>query len=750
MKHSHTLRYALLCGSFLMLAAPQAAYAVSTTERITELRTLALEGNQEEFSRKLEAATDKNKIDLLVELGKLHENLPNALGLNQPHYTDAANFYRQALTLAEEEKIENEWVQRARLYYARLLLDGRGGEHDVPKAVALLKQASDKGNSAAAYSYAMMLERGYGDIAPDAVNAEIWYRTSIRQGEGRAAFALANLIETGQVKSTKDAAAAAQEMRKLGMSLLKVAARKGESSAAAALGRMYERGEGAPKNEGEAIRWYELGAKAGSIKSMLGAGYLIGRGEGMKKAAAKEKATDYMRMAAKAGSAKAALELGTFLLYPENYFLTLKKEEAEQWLEAAASSGNTQAIQRLTDYYLGTGQGYKVLDRLVAGAEEGRVAPMLALYRMYRDGSGVSVDKEKANAYLERASQSENIEPQQYYLLSQYYQEQGKDEEAFEFLHKAANTNLLAAQIALAEAYDAGAFGKEDEAEALRWYERAALRGSIRGMLRAGWYYSGEHDLPEDKAKAATYLDMAVKKVGKDDYSGMTEIGIAYLKGRGFARSGDEALKWMEQGAKGNDPRALLQLSRMIRYGAVEGRKREESITLLKQAADLGYANAIQELGQLYATGMLVPVDATQAFAYFSKAAALGKDESMRQIGLAYINGYGVEQNIEEGIRYLKRAAAMNYGTAMLNLALLYRYPPAGMEADSAAYFEWLKEAAKHHQADAEYLLGMAYLNGDGITQDAETGKKLIKKAAGQKHFAAKQVALVLDGGARH
>lgn len=747
MKHLRVI----LCGVFLMLIAPQQATALTTTtDLVTELRTLATEGKRKAFADKLTAAVSKGKIDLLVSIGKLHESLPNSHGLNQPYYTAAADFYRQALALAEKRKEENEWVQRARLYYARLLLSGRGGERNVPKAVALLKQAGDKGDSAAAYAYATILERGYGEIAPDAAGAEAWYRTAIRRGEGRAALALAKLMETGRVKSAGDPKTSVQEMQKLGVSLLKSAAREGGSDVAAVLGRMYEYGEAVAKDRNEALHWYTLGAAAGNVRSMLGISDLLGRDEGAKGAAVKEQATDYTRMAAKTGSIKAALRLGTILLRPDAYFLAPEKEEAERWLRAAASSGDARAIQRLTAYYQATGRMRQMQDLLTAAAEEGHVSAMLALSRLYRDGSDVPPDAAMSDVYLNLAAESRYPEPDQLYTLSQYYQERGKNEVASGFLHRAAETNLPKAQLALAEAYDTGVFGRTDRAEARRWYERAALNGSVRGMLRAGRYYRDGRGLPEDTAKADTYLHMAVKRVGKNDYAEMTEIGLAYLKGWGFAKSDEAAYRWISRGAKGNDPRALLQLSRMVRWGAAkgDGRTPKDSVALLKKAADLGYGNALQELAQLYAAGTLVPVDAAKAFEYFKKAAALGKTESLRQVGLAYIGGYGVERNVEEGIRQLKRAATMNYGPAMLNLALLYRYPPPGMHADNAAGIEWLKQAADSRHADAEYLLGAAYLTGDGVERNGRRGAALIADAAAQGYFPAQRKQRELTGGA--
>lgn len=740
------MRFLILCTLLICAALP--AVAATTSEIVASISRLAAEGKQDALDEALEAARNRNKLDLLVELGRLHENLPNVQGLSSPDYPAAVSLYQQALVIAEEKSIENIWVQRARLYYARLLLTGRGGDRDVAKAVTLLKAASDQGHSAAAYAYAKVMERGFDDIAPDIKETEKWYRIAIRQGEGRAALALAGLVASGQLDTKENPENAARELRALGISLLKVAARSGDGAAAEALGQLYEKGEITQKNTKEALRWYESGAASGNIKAMLAAGRLLG--SEAKGGEDKERATGFLRLAAKAGSSKAALELGSALLNGDEYYLVVPKDEALDWMERAAASGNAQAIDRLTRYYIESGQGYKVLDKLLVSAEEGRVSSMLALYRLYRDGSGVEMDTAKAKGFLDKARGSRNIEPAQLYQLSHYYQEQDDKETSAELLRKAASNSYAPALITLAEAYDSGRYGTEDKTEALRWYERAALHGSIRGMLRAGWYFSEGRGVAVDANKTKTYLEMALKKVGQKDYSGMTEIGIAYLKGRGFKKSDEDAFHWIERAAKGGEPRAMMQLSRLVRWGTVDEYTAAESMELLEKSAAQSYPNALQELAQLHAAGTHVPVNAPKAFEYFKEASALGKVESTRQVGLAYVNGEGVAKDIEKGLTYLKRAAAMNYGEAMLNLALLHRFPPQGMSKDEAAALEWIKKAAALGQADAQYLLGEAYREGKGVAKNADEARRWIEASAKQEHFQAERALATLKGEARY
>ncbi len=285
---------------------------------------------------------------------------------------------------------------------------------------------------------------------------------------------------------------------------------------------------------------------------------------------------------------------------------------------------------------------------------------------------------------------------------------------------------------------------EEDTAQAERWLRTAIRLGEGRAALQLAEAIE-EGDIKTDPLqKQKTINDLralgiALRKVLAEagDNKVASELGLAYLYGRGIPPSQPQAFYWIERAAKGGDPRALLELARMVRWGAAKGYTPEQSITLLEEAAKERYATAVRELGETYASGAIVPADETKALSYYEQAASYGNAESMRRAGLAYIAGRGAKKDTAKGVALLERAAAAGSGVAMYNLAMLYRFPPAGQNADSAASLRWLEKAAGAQQADAQFLLGNAYANGQGVPKDNAKARYWLNKAVEQGYFPA-------------
>lgn len=285
---------------------------------------------------------------------------------------------------------------------------------------------------------------------------------------------------------------------------------------------------------------------------------------------------------------------------------------------------------------------------------------------------------------------------------------------------------------------------KKDAAEAERW-----LRTAIRlGEGRAAWTLAQLIEDGRVKSDAATRkatvadlrrLGLGLRKslAERGNIKVATEIGLTYLFGRGGLTSPKQALHWIERAARGGEPRALLELSRMVRYGAAEGHNAQESIPLLEQSAAKRFATSVRELAEMYATGTLTPLDAERSLEYYLQGASYGNAESMRRVGLAYLSGFGVKQDSAKAVEFLERAAASGNAVAMFNLAMLYRYPPRDMKADRVAALRWLKQAAEREQADAQYLLGVVYRDGEGVAKNPAEAKRLIDAAAAQGYFPA-------------
>lgn len=102
----------------------------------------------------------------------------------------------------------------------------------------------------------------------------------------------------------------------------------------------------------------------------------------------------------------------------------------------------------------------------------------------------------------------------------------------------------------------------------------------------------------------------------------------------------------------------------------------------------------------------------TEAFAWLQKAANSGQPEARYQLANAYLNGTGTAVSPDKAEGQLRHAALSDHVPSMLQLA---RSHP-----DTASARHWLSEAAERDSAEAQYRLGLDYMQGNGGPQDLE------------------------------
>ncbi|MBF0126227.1 MAG: sel1 repeat family protein [Magnetococcales bacterium] len=130
--------------------------------------------------------------------------------------------------------------------------------------------------------------------------------------------------------------------------------------------------------------------------------------------------------------------------------------------------------------------------------------------------------------------------------------------------------------------------------EALIWYHKAALAGSLDGAYGLGTMLEVEASAPppppakEDATKPAPPPPETVKAAAE------------------IARGPEEALKWLSRAAEGNHPPAMFSLSNIYAQGKL-GQNVDKKIALdwLKRAADKNFTPAMKELARVYAFGLL-------------------------------------------------------------------------------------------------------------------------------------------------
>jgi len=189
--------------------------------------------------------------------------------------------------------------------------------------------------------------------------------------------------------------------------------------------------------------------------------------------------------------------------------------------------------------------------------------------------------------------------------------------------------------------------------------------------------------------------------------------------------------------ASASSRRALYQLGRA--YAA--NRQTAEAIGAYRKAADKGNTSAMVELGVMYGTGAGVAKDQAKARELFERAAKAGNPRGVTN--LAAIDG-GTAANPAEVRAMLAKAAEANSAEAQFQLGLMYVQGAGGPKDDTAARALFEKAAAQNHPGALEWLGAFAQ-SGRGGAQDSRAAKTYYERAAALGDEDAKAALKRLD-----
>ncbi|MBE0405863.1 tetratricopeptide repeat protein [Psychrobacter sp. AOP22-C1-22] len=155
-------------------------------------------------------------------------------------------------------------------------------------------------------------------------------------------------------------------------------------------------------------------------------------------------------------------------------------EKARYWFEKAADQENAQAINLLgVVHFTGCGvdKDYKKAEEyFLLANDKGSKQAKVNLGELYREGGfGIEQNYDKALYWYQLGIADEPARA--YNGLSLVYIDQGKYEQAYEYVVQAADLEYTEAQYNLGYYYDSGTFVEQDNEKAKYWYEKAAEKG---------------------------------------------------------------------------------------------------------------------------------------------------------------------------------------------------------------------------------------------------------------------------------
>ncbi|MGD8566804.1 MAG: SEL1-like repeat protein [Gammaproteobacteria bacterium] len=543
----------------------------------------------------------------------------------------------------------------------------------------------------------------------------------------------------------------------------KLATEYNDPSAQYLVGRNYFKGKSVEKNIKEAIKWFEMAAKQGHVRSQYQLGKIYLYGKGIK--TDRKKAYFYLSKAAEQNHLESQYELGNY--YLQGNPNQRQYEKAVKWFRRAANHDHvrsTYMLGKLTYEGKGTKRNIEKARQLLKLASDTGLPDATKYLAKIDEPGGHHPDVAEGDSddSLDGFHEIEqrgglsvvSLTPGDYYKQGIEYLTEGSKHNDKATLHKAALAFQKAAkqghgkaQYQLSKLYKQGIGVKQSEEMHRQWLAKAAEAG-VRSAKRdlevlqthnvpvkpldaqkdpdelytlAMKYYNGD-GVPMDQGKAASLLTEAANQNHAD---AQYQLGVMYRAGIGVAKSYDKAKHWLQKAYQNEIASAQLALKAM---------EHEEQ----QPAASVPVSIKAQKQSDDPLTSQLIAKQSSPIYP-FLKDARDGDAQAQYKLGLTFLKGgNGIERDIDEALKWLKSSARNNNIAANLKLGMLY-YKGIDVERDYRSAANWLEKAAKSGNATAQYMMGNFYRKGLGVDKNNTTAIKWYRKAANQGHREARK-----------
>jgi len=240
---------------------------------------------------------------------------------------------------------------------------------------------------------------------------------------------------------------------------------------------------------------------------------------------------------------------------------------------------------------------------------------------------------------------------------------------------------------------------------------------------------------------------VAKAKDGSTYHMGL--LGILLRSGEaGCSVNVDASRQWSEAALNKGHPFGSYNLANlaMLRGDFSEAtRLYQDAALLLQRMASDGDAVAMYCMGEI--DFQVLPTNVPRALDLFQKSADAGYPQAQATIGALYLKGLPglLERNPEKGVGLLSKAVRAKSLTGRFNLGMAY-YNGDGVTQDLSKAVQWLHVAEKQNFAEAQYVLGMILIEGEkGVPKNLSRGVSLLNKAAKQDHKLATKYLEKMD-----
>ena len=184
---------------------------------------------------------------------------------------------------------------------------------------------------------------------------------------------------------------------------------------------------------------------------------------------------------------------------------------------------------------------------------------------------------------------------------------------------KAASASSRRALYQLGRAYAAN----HQMAEAIGTWRKAADKGSTSAMVELGVAYGNGTGIPKDEAQARKFFERAAEA---GNPRGVTNL--AALSDPGGASSDPVKTRALLAKTSDTNPEAQYQLGLMMADGIGGPKDDVGARQLFEKAAAQSHPGALERMGAFAQSGRGGPQDSNAAKAYYEKAATLGNEQA--------------------------------------------------------------------------------------------------------------------------
>ena len=188
-------------------------------------------------------------------------------------------------------------------------------------------------------------------------------------------------------------------------------------------------------------------------------------------------------------------------------------------------------------------------------------------------------------------------------------------------------------------------------------------------------------------------------------------------------------IKELKNNAANGDSKSQVELGLEYLLGGIEKDQFAAKILAVRwfrKSALQDNAEAEYLLGECYEGGIGVEVNHVEALRLYQKSASKGNCAGQFSLGKYYEKGRLISKNISEANRLFESSASKGYTPAQLYIGRLYSSGKNDFKVDYSKSETYFRMAAMQGNAEAQYELGLLYLNGNGVKKNLVEAKAWI------------------------